>query len=410
MNGLMLCALLLPSAFAIENVRVEVGDGSVLERATVVVDDNGKIAAVGTGVKVPAGAERIDGAGRVLTPGLIETRGHLGLVEVSFEETTNERRMHPQRSITPAFRTADGFNPVSVRIPVERAEGVTSSIATAAGGLIAGQGYWFDLVGTPGAAPDADEPLAMFGSLGRGARTELGGTRGGLWLTLRAVFDDARYYRKNRAAYDKNQARTLALPRVHLEALQLVLDRKIPLALEADRATDIRAALRFAKEEKVDLILLGGAESWLVAGELKAAGVPVIVTPSVQAPHDFDHLRARDDLAEVLREAGVDVVISANGSWDERAHRVRQEAGHAVAHGLPREHALRTITLAAAAAFGKDKELGSVARGKRANLVLWSGDPLELSTVAERVWIDGASLSLDNRQRALAERYLQRKR
>jgi imidazolonepropionase-like amidohydrolase len=407
-NTLLAISLTISSAFAVEGVRVEVGDGTVLERVTVVVDDKGRVAAVGKDVKVPKGAERIDGNGRVLTPGLIETRGVLGLMELWGEKSTNEHAMG-SGGITPAFRTADGFNPASTRIAIEREEGVTSTIATPSGGIISGQGYWFDLVGTPAAAPDTKKPTAMFGRVDRWGAGSVG-SRGALWLKLREIFDDARFYKKNKAAYDRASARDLSLPRVHLEALLLVVDKKLPLVLGANRAQDIRAALTFAREQKIDLVLKGGAEAWLVADELKKAGVPVIVTPSVQGPKDFDQLRARDDLAAVLRQKGVNVVISANGSWDQNARRVRQEAGYAVANGYPRKDVLRAITLAPAQVFGKGKELGTVAKGKRANLVLWSGDPLELSTIAERVWIDGEPMSLHNRQRALAERYQKRKR
>jgi len=410
MSALIMLALMTPAAFAIEGVRVEVGDGSVLERATVLVGDDGRIVAVGDDVKVPKGAEHVDGTGRTLAPGFIETRGALGLAEILFEETTVDYSMRSAQPITPAFRVVDGFNPVSVRIPIERAEGVTSTIATPVGGLIAGQAYWFDLTGERTATPDAGKPTSMIGNVSQSAMGKLGGSRGALWLKLREVFDDARFYKKNKAAYDRAATRELALPRVHLEALQPVLAGKLPLVLQANRAADIQAALRFTREEKVKLIVTGGAEAWVVAKELKAAGVPVILHPSQQAPHGFDHLRARDDAAEVLRKAGVTVVLTANGGWDQNARRIRQEAGYAVAHGYPRAQALRAITLTPAEVFGKGKELGSIAKGKRANLVLWSGDPLELSSVAERIWIDGAPMSLDNRQRALAERYLQRKR
>jgi imidazolonepropionase-like amidohydrolase len=126
-------------------------------------------------------------------------------------------------------------------------------------------------------------------------------------------------------------------------------------------------------------------------------------------PWAFEALRVRDDAAKLLAEAGVKLVVTANGGWDQNARRLRQEAGIAVAHGLDRNAALRAITLSPAEVFGKERELGSVTKGKRANLVLWSGDPLELSTVAEHVWIDGREMSLDNRQRALAEKYLQQK-
>lgn len=395
-------------AFAIENARVEVGDGSVMEKATVVIGDDGRILDVGAAVKVPAGATRIDGSGKTLTPGLIETRGQLGLVEVLAEETTNDHGLSTD-PVTPGFRAADGFNPSSIRIPIEREEGITSAVTSPTFGLLAGTGAFFDLTGEPSAAPDSKRPVAMFGSVSQSAVDSVGKSRGALWLRLREVLDDVRFYKKNRAAYDKNGARELSLSRVQLEALVPVTDGELPLVLDANRASDILLALRLKTDENIDVILTGGAEAWLVADEIKRADVPVILHPSIMEPWGFEALRVRDDAAMRLHQAGVKLVLTANGSWDQNARRLRQEAGIAVAHGLDRNAALRAITLSAAETFGKGKELGSVTKGKRANLVLWSGDPLELSSVAEHVFIDGRDMSLDNRQRALAERYLEKK-
>jgi imidazolonepropionase-like amidohydrolase len=408
MNTALALLLTLPSAFAISNVRVEVGDGTTLEKATVVIDDKGKISDVGPGAKIPAGAKRIDGKGRTLAPGFIETRGQLGLVEVLMEKTTADHNagMGP---FAPAFRAADGFRPSSVRIPIEREEGVTSAITSPTGGVLYGTGSWFELTGELDDRPDPAKPIAMFGSVNERAVERVGGSRGGLWLKLREIFDDVRFYKKNKKAYDKAASRQLSLPRVHLAALIPVLDGKLPLVLEVHRVTDILAVLQLKKEEKIDVVITGGTEAWKVASEIAKAKVPVIFHPSIQEQYDFEALRAQDNGAALLHRAGVKLVITANGDWDQSARRIRQEAGIAVAHGLDRQAALRAITLSPAEVFGKNKSVGSVKKGKRANLVLWSGDPFELSSVVERMWIDGESVSLDNRQRQLARRYLEQK-
>lgn len=397
----------LTSAFAVEDARVEVGDGRVLERATVVVSDDGRILAVGPDVAVPAGAVRVDGRGKTLTPGLVETRGQLGLTEVLAEETTNDHAL-TESSVTPAFRAADGFHALSVRIPVEREEGITSAVTGPSHGLLAGTGAWFDLTGELSSAPDPSRPVAMFGSVSQDAVNVTGKARGALWLRLREVIDDVRDYEKGRAAYERNDARPLSLSRLHLEAMIPVVKGQLPLVLNAHRASDVLAAVRLKREQGIDVILTGGAEAWLVAKELAAADIPVILHPSIMEPWAFEALRVRDDSPALLEQAGVKLVLSANADWEQNARRLRQEAGIAVAHGLDRAAALRAITLSPAEVFGQAAELGSVTKGKRANLVLWSGDPLELSTVAERVWIDGREMPLDNRQRALAEKYLQR--
>lgn len=381
---------------AIENVRVEVGDGTVLESTTVVFDED-RILSVGA--PAPPGARRINGSGHTLTPGLIETRGQLGLVEVAGEPSTSDGSL--SGALVPGFQAADAFNPASVWIPITREEGITSAVAVPGGGVLSGTGSWVDLTGELGVTLP---PAGLHGSVGESAAAAAGGSRGGVWMALREVFADARFLRRNRAAFDRGQARELSLSPLHLDALVPVIDRTQPLVLTANRASDILAALAFAQAEQLRLVISGGAEAWLVAEPLAAAGIPVIVRPSGQGPSSFESLRSRDDLAARLHRAGVPVVISSGG-WNTGLRRLRQEAGIAVAHGLPRNAALRAITHEAAAAFGMSDQVGRVAAGQRANLVLWSGDPLELDTHAETVWIDGRERPHDNRQRRLVERY-----
>lgn len=404
MSALAPALLLLASSFTLENVRVEIGDGQVLESATVVVDE-GRIVSVAEG-KRPIVGQRIDGRGKTLTPGFIETQGQLGVAEVLGEASSVDHSAGDGH-LSPGFRAGDGFQPRSVRIPVEREEGITSAIACPSSGVLSGTGVWFELTGRQEDAPDPTAPVAMFGSVSQAAIDLAGRSRGALWLQLREAVADARLYKARKAAYDRAELRTLSLPRVHLEALLPVLDGRLPLVLTAQRASDILAVLRFAREEKIRVVIAGGAEAWLVAPELERAGVPVIYQPSLMEPFGFEALSVRDDGAALLHGAGVKIVLTANAGWDESARRLRQEAGIAVAHGLPRRAALRAITLAPAEVFGKGEALGSVAAGKRANLVLWSGDPLELSSVVEALWIDGEPISLDNRQRQLARKYLE---
>jgi imidazolonepropionase-like amidohydrolase len=397
--ALLLCA---QAACAFENVRVEVGDGTVLETATVVVQ-GGRIAQVARGaIALPPGARRVDGTGKVLTPGLVEVRTQLGLVEVDLEPTGNDAAM--EGVLVPGFRAADGFNPLSPWIPVSRVEGITSIVARPRGSVLQGTGAWADLLYRLDAAPDPSRPVAMFGAVNGEAAELAGKSRGAAWLRLREAFADARLFGRSRQAVEQNRARPLALSTLHLEALQPVLEGRIPLVLDADRASDILEALAFARAERVRLVISGGAEAWKVARELAAARVPVILSPSAQDPFNLDAVGARSDAAALLDRAGVPLIFSED-TVSVSPRRVRQEAGIAVAYGLPRDRALRAITLAPAEAFGKAAELGSVAPGKRANLVLWSGDPLELSSSAERIFIDGEEQSLQTRQTRLLERY-----
>ena len=147
----------------------------------------------------------------------------------------------------------------------------------------------------------------------------------------------------------------------------------------------------------------GGAEAWLVAAELRAARVPVIVHPSTSGVISFDALNARDDLAAVLHEQGVVVVIA---SWDSQSgtSRLRQEAGNAVQNGLPHALAVQAITQTPATLFGA-ADLGVVQKGARASVVLWSGDPLECLSLAERIWVGGVEVTAPSRPRLLAQKY-----
>lgn len=397
-------SLSLMQIFAIENTRIEVGDGTMIERGTVVVDDAGVIQAVGPEVMVPAAATRIDGAGRVLTPGLIETQSQLGLVEVLAVQSTDDSTAYPRHlQPTPGLRASDGYNPFSVRLPLAREEGITTFVTSPKGVLLYGTGFVQDTrTGLPQVPPT---PVGMFGGFTSYDRGELSNSRLFEWMRLREIFSDARRLQQNPAAYDQRASRDLALPRAHLEALAPVLKGQLPLVLSVHRASDIVAALSFAKEFSIRLIIAGGAEAYLVADQVQAARVPVIVQPSIQQPRDFDMLAAKDDLAARLYRAGVPVVLSAGEDWDQNQRRLRQEAGAAVAEGLPYGVALQSITETAARTLGLT-DRGRIARGLRADLVLWSGDPFELSSLAEQVWIQGAEQPLDTRQRALARKYL----
>ena len=396
-----LVAMLVLNAVAIEHVRVEIGDGRVLEDATVVIDGE-KIVSVGQ-TAAPAGVTKIDGRGKTLTPGFVDAMSPLGLREVDLEPSTIDESM--PGAMVPGFRVAEGFNPLSLRIPSAREEGVTSAVLVPGGGLLAGLGHRVALTGTLSSLPDLKKPLVMFGDVGNGGASAAGGSRGALWLKLREAFADARWYAKNKAAVEKNQARELSLSPLHLEALLLVIEGKLPLVLNANRASDVLEAVRFGQDEKIRVVIAGGSEAWLVADELKRAAVPVIIVPSQLVPGSFEQLRARDDAATKLSAAGVSVAIACN---DFSRRRMRQEAGIAVAYGLPRNKALAAITLEPAKALGLEKELGSVEVGKRADLVLWKGDPLELSSSAEKMFIGGVEQSLETRQKKLVERYLER--
>ncbi len=153
-------------------------------------------------------------------------------------------------------------------------------------------------------------------------------------------------------------------------------------------------------------VIVGGAEAWVVASDLAKAKVPVILDPLVNLPASFDRIGARLDNAALLNRAGVKVAFTLMEDPTQRARRIRQVAGNAVAHGLPPDVALAAITATPAEIFGLGASRGRIAAGQVADLVLWTGDPLEVTTVAEQVWIAGASVEMKSRQTELRDRYV----
>ena len=390
----------------IENATVWVDAGTRVEKGSVLIRD-GRIAAVGK-VAAPAGARRIDGTGKVVTAGLIDADTRLGMEEVSLVAETNEGSFSAgQRSVFASYRTADGYNFDSVAIPIARTGGVTSVIATPSGAFVSGIGGGFALrdqaVDLPPDQLVIRRDAALYVNLGRSSLEANHSSRGMALARLRELFDDASRYARTRGAYDRNQSRELAASRLDLEALLLVLRRQIPMVVSADRASDLRAVLRLAAELRVALIVEGGAEAWRLAGELAAAKVPVLVNPISNLPQSFDHIHVRFDGIARLARAGVPVIISNLGEA-ANVRTLRQLAGIAVASGLTRQQALAAVTSTPAAAFGLEKR-GSLARGNVADVVVWSGDPFELSTAVEHVFVGGVEQSLETRQTRLLERY-----
>ena len=391
---------------AIEGATVHVSPGKIIEDATVVIRD-GKIVAAGAGAKVPEGARRIDGKGKVVTAGFVESYTTVGLVEVSLVSSTVEGSFGIDRdgdAVHAAFRAADGYNPSSVGIPIARTGGITSVVAIPRGGLVAGASSWVALADAVDVADvTVKETAAMHTGLGESTLGAADGSRGVALERLRELFDDADQYRKNRRGYDRNQSRSLAAERLDLEALQPVLRGTQRLVVYAHRASDILAALDLARERKLSIAIAGGTEAWRVAAELAEQDVPVILDPTSNLPASFDQIHVREDNPKLLRDAGVSVAISTLGDGAQ-ARTLRQLCGIAVSFGMSWDDALAAVTTTPAAIYGVG-ERGSLTRGSVADVVVWSGDPFELSSAAEHVFVGGAEQSLKTRQTRLFERY-----
>ena len=406
----LLAAPAAAQTIAITGGTVHPVSGPAIPNGTVIIRD-GRIAAVGAGIAVPAGARRIDATGMVVTPGLIESNTQLGLREIEGLSETNDaeiqnvlQRIESQDQVQAAFIVTEGLNPRSMVIPVTRIMGITTAVTRPAGSLISGQGAIIDMAGSRVEEMTVASPVAMYASMSQNARSAVGGPRSAIAMRLREVLEDARAYARNRDNFERGAIREFSVSRLDLEALQPVLAGRQPLVLEAHRASDIQLALRLADEYGLRLIISGGTEAWMVADDLARARVPVVTRVLNNLPQNFESLGATYENAARLRRAGVQVAITSGETW--KAYTLRQEAGNAVAYGLPWEEALRAVTLYPAQIFGIADRYGTLEPGKVANVVVWSGDPLELLTDVEHVIIRGREVPLVSRETLLRDRYM----
>lgn len=371
----------------------------------VVLLENDTIAAVGprAEVSIPDGARRVDASGQVVTPGLMDVATATGLLEVSAIGSTRDYALETDDAIRAAFRVTDGINPNSVVIPVTRLGGVTTVASTPAGGAISGQGAVIDLHGRTLDDMLVADQAALYANFNPDGADETGETRGGLAMRLREAFEDAQFYAEHQDDYQRGATRSLSISRLDLQALTTVLEGDQPLVVRASRASDIDAALRIADEFDLDVRIQGGEEAWMRANRLAETETPVIVKALSNLPAEFDRLGTRFDNAARLAEAGVPLVLSTFDTHNAR--NLRLEAGHAVRYGLDWDTALHAVTLEPAQALGVADTHGSLQPGKTANVVVWSGDPFEPMTQVEHVFIDGAPIEDDSRQKRLLRRY-----
>lgn len=379
-----------------------------IENGTVLIRD-GIIVAVGAGIAIPASALRVDATGKWVTPGLINSATQLGLVEVGQIANTRDDAARGRDNIAAAFTAWEGVNTQSVLIAPARREGVTSIVVLPGGNhLVAGQAALLNLV--EGMASDmvVRAPIAMLAQV-QSALSAGVGARGELLVKLRELIEDTRAFIRNRPAYERAATRDFAASRLDLQAMIPVVEGRLPLLVAADKAGDIDAALRIGRENDIKIIIGGGAEAWMIADKLAAARVPVLTGAMNNIPGSFTTLGQAQENAGLLRRAGVQVVVIGNaGNGDEETFNVRnirQEAGNAVTYGMSWTDALRSVTLTPAEVFGVAARVGSLQAGRDGNVVVWSGDPFEFSTSAERVFVRGKEYTALNRQEMLTERY-----
>lgn len=390
---------------AVTNGRVVTNaEAGIVENGTVLIRD-GIIEAAGADVTIPDGVETIDANGGWITPGIFHPHTQLGLIEVSGERSTSDVAA-PAASFTAAIDVADGFNPAGGHIPDSRRRGVTrfAVFPSTGSALIGGRGALANSSG----APDSlfDDRTFLYIDLSQSGAQTAGGSRNAAWAYLRAAFEDARFYPGRFMSHHEGDA----INRFDAASLVSAVRGEIPIVLQVERASDIRRALRFADQHPAArFILAGAAESWMVADEIAAAGIPVIMDPLRNLPASFDVLAARLDAPARLHAAGVQTAyttISADLYFNPRL--ITQHAGNAVANGASWDDAFRAITLTPAEIYGVGDRYGALAQGYAGDVVVWDGDPLEVMSAPVAVFIDGERQSMTSRQSRLAERYSER--
>jgi Amidohydrolase family len=401
---LLMACMLSSSVFAqdvlIQNATVHTAGARGTLKNTDVLVQGGIIRAIGNNL-VAANIARIDAKGKPLTPGLFGGFGGIGLEEVSAEKTTLDATLtlgeegHGQ--MRPEFDVMPAFNPNSILIPVARLEGFTFTALAAnpGGSLLAGQGGIVRLDGKFDANIGAS---LLFVTMGSSSDELSGKSRAAQFMLLDQAIREAR----GTSPYGYPNALLTPAGRETLNKY-LLGGRTV---FQVERASDIRQVLNFSRKNGLRPIIVGGSEAWQVAAQLKAENVTVFVDALQNLPSSFDQLGARLDNAAILQKSGVRLALFRNDDASQNARKIRQVAGNAVANGLPWEAGLAAITSVPADALGIGDKVGRIEVGLIADLVLWNGDPLEVNTFAEQVWMKGHAMPMQSRQTELRDRYL----
>ena len=412
------------TTIAITHAKIFTLAGAPIDDGVLVIKD-GKIAAVGTNVDVPAGAQVIDGKGLQVYPGLFDPVTQIGLSEISAVSATVDTT--ETGTINPDAVAADAVLPSSEHIPVTRAAGITEVLAVPASGgfdsrgsanLLGGQASAIHLAGwtindmliKKSVAmvidwPTVDTESFDFSTFSRKQKpfSEAKQEYEKQVNELSDWLDNARHYavawgHGGPAEYQRD---------VKLEALVPVIRGELPVLVFASRAREIREAVEFCDKQKIKMILAGGAESYKVKDLLRSKNIPVILQPTLTEPLDEDDPYDRSlTTAAELADAHVKFAF---GSFDNSfARRLGQQAANAVAHGLAYDEALKAVTIYPAQIFGLSDQLGTLENGKIANIIVTNGDPLELTTDVRYLFIKGQLTSTDNRHKSEYEKYLNR--
>ena len=406
--ALLACTALpaMAQTVAITGGKVVVGDGTdPIEGATVLVQ-GGKVVAVGRDVVVPAGVRTVDATGKWVTPGLVVAVTDLGLVDVGAVDESNDAGAN-KSPFSAALDISQAINPDAQPIRISRAGGVTRAAVAPLGtdAIFGGQGAVIDL----GADPQAvTVPRAFqYVELGETGAARAGGSRVATWAELHNALGEAREIALAPAGARRND---VLLARRDAQALVPVVTGKQPLYVHVERAADIRMVLNLKKEfPALQLVIVGATEGWMVADEIARAGVPVLATPLNDLPASFEQLGATQSNVGRMKGAGVKVSL---GAFFDQPRYAPQYAGNLVAlnkvpgaTGLSWNQAFAAISSGPAEVLGLGERFGSLRPGRAGDVVIWDGDPLELTSGVTQVFIDGVEQPLSDHQTRLRDRY-----
>jgi imidazolonepropionase-like amidohydrolase len=408
--------------FAITNARIVTVSGATIENGTIVIQ-NGKIAAVGANVQIPNGAERIEGNGLSVYPGMIDAGTNLGLAEITLG-VPGSVDLAETGDMNANAKAILGINPHSTHINVTRVNGITTVLSVPSGGIVSGQAAVINLNGST-QAEMAVVPtyglvinfprISTFGGFnpGAGAQTidfsEAVRLRDRRAEDLRKLFRDAENYAKVQDAYAKDKSLPYPTTDLKMAAMTTYVRGEKPVIFTAERERDIRNVINFVKEMKIKAVILGGQEAWKAANELQQNNIAVIYTNIYNLPVRDDD--AYDYLFEApakLQKAGVRFAVSSGNDGPE-IRDLPYHAGLAAAYGLPKDEALKAVTLYPAQILGISDRLGSIETGKIANIVVADGDILEPRTNIKYLFINGKMLPLTSRHTKLFEQFKDRK-
>ncbi len=377
----------------------------------MIVFENGKITAIGKGLSLPVGTEKIEIADKHVYPSFFDAYTQLGLVEIGSVNATLDSR--EGGSFNPNAQSWLAVNPDSELIPVTRSNGILLALTVPNGGLISGRSAviqldgWTieELVVRKEIGMHIRWPLAVSSVANQEGNTAAQPARNSSQKELRDFFDRARTYQKSRAADPSRHPTDL-----RLEAMVPVLDKKIPVIVLADESRQIQSAIGFAIEQKINIIIYGGYGSAECATLLKANDIPVIISGTYRLPmHASDPYDAAYTLPERLRQLGVQYCIASVGKFAGTGVRnLPYHAANASAFGLPIEDALKSITLYPAQILGVDDRVGSLESGKDATLFVCSGDPLDVSCSIDLAFVQGRQVDLNDRHKRLRDKYEQK--